>query len=252
MQTIIVLGMHRSGSSIIGGILHSLGVDMGDDAFGSTAYNPTGHFEDKLTVKINNQLLNEAGGSWSDPPDRSKIIEHGISQVDHIKEITSQRIGDFIGYKDPRMALTMDLWLPYLVNPICILCKRDELEIAQSLRTRNGFSIMMGLQIARHYQSEIDGFLERNRNIKVMTVAYRTLCVNPLHEISNIVSFLGIPAGHERLIDASKAVVSRDNIKKQRIIHKLRKAIKSPDRVIPYISERVNIFIKSFTNKKLM
>lgn len=64
MTTVIILGMHRSGTSIIAGVLHTLGVYMGNKFIGAHWSNLLGHFENIEFVRLNDKILKNAGGSW--------------------------------------------------------------------------------------------------------------------------------------------------------------------------------------------
>ena len=45
---IIVLGMHRSGTSMLTGLLDQININLGDDLMESTKYNFKGYFENKI------------------------------------------------------------------------------------------------------------------------------------------------------------------------------------------------------------
>jgi len=63
-KEIIILGMHRSGTSMLSGMLDRLGIDMGDDVVGRQESNPLGHFEDGDLLSLNELILAKAGGSF--------------------------------------------------------------------------------------------------------------------------------------------------------------------------------------------
>ena len=64
-----VIGMHRSGTSAMAGMLSQLGITgpSEDDLIPATSSNTRGHFESKLLTRIDNQLLRLCGGTWSAP-----------------------------------------------------------------------------------------------------------------------------------------------------------------------------------------
>ena len=68
IRTFVVLGMHRSGTSLTAGGLEKIGIDMGDNQLGANQWNPLGHFENVDFVGLNDRILNTAGGNWLDPP----------------------------------------------------------------------------------------------------------------------------------------------------------------------------------------
>lgn len=64
---IVVMGFHRSGTSLAAKILHTLGVVMGDDEgkgmlIGEAVENPGGYYEDEDIIDLNARLMTRAGG----------------------------------------------------------------------------------------------------------------------------------------------------------------------------------------------
>lgn len=65
---ILVLGMHRSGTSALAGLFNRLGVALPEgDLIGASKSNPSGHFEPEEVVRIHDRILSETGSGWSDP-----------------------------------------------------------------------------------------------------------------------------------------------------------------------------------------
>src|SRR5258706_8380174 len=68
---ICVLGMHRSGTSLLARILNLLGVDLGPAEVLTTepiAHNPKGYWEHHEITAISDAILKRYGGSWDEPP----------------------------------------------------------------------------------------------------------------------------------------------------------------------------------------
>ena len=76
MTTIIVTGMHRSGTSMVAGILKLCGVYFGDNLLHPQQENPKGFFEDLEFLEINKEILACSGGSWFEPPNELKINQN--------------------------------------------------------------------------------------------------------------------------------------------------------------------------------
>ena len=55
---VFVLGNHRCGSSCMAGVLHKMGINMGDVMLGAHSSNPLSHFEDMGFVLINDTMVN--------------------------------------------------------------------------------------------------------------------------------------------------------------------------------------------------
>jgi hypothetical protein len=167
MKTIVVLGMHRSSTSLIARTLNKE-VHMGDKLLKNQPDNPKGHYENIEALKINKQILQDAGGDWYDPPERDKIIEVGLKYTDDIKELVSQEIKfaksknmQSWGFKDPRTVLTIDVWHEHLPNPQFIVCYRNALDVARSLQKRNGISLDKGVSLTNEYNRRISEFISR-------------------------------------------------------------------------------------------
>lgn len=149
-QAVIVLGMHRSGTSAITRVLNLLGVDLGYPLIGGVeGNNRFGFWEHARAVEINNQLLSDLGRSWHDvrplPSDWMSI---------RATRDASERIHGFIqdnfensalwGLKDPRLCLLSKIWIEAVeqegfdVLPIVIL--RHPEEVADSLLARDGLT----------------------------------------------------------------------------------------------------------------
>lgn len=106
---IIVLGMHRSGTSLVAGLLHRLGVFMGSDF--PTDDSPWCHYEDPLFVSLNQQLLSSAGGSWRNPPALESLWRSSHAYNEQIQRLIRDRsTHDHWGWKDPRTCLTIPIW----------------------------------------------------------------------------------------------------------------------------------------------
>lgn len=160
MKTIIVLGMHRSATSLVAQGLFSSGVFMGDRLMGSSPGNPQGHFEDMRFVNLNDSILAEAGGSWDNPPPEFEILQAGEKMCGRIAFLVkaSQR-APLWGWKDPRTTLTVKCYLPFLSNPIFVPCFRDPADIAASLHKRDGTPIERGVALANEYNKRLLSFL---------------------------------------------------------------------------------------------
>lgn len=157
-KTFIVLGMHRSATSLVAGGLKKMDINMGKKLLGADKSNPFGHFEDRVFMKLNTKILEQAGGSWDNPPSETNIIEAGKELSGEIRELTNKQ--GLWGWKDPRTTLTIKCYLPYLENPHFICCFRKPLEVAKSLQKREGWSIDKGIELTKEYNKRLLRFLE--------------------------------------------------------------------------------------------
>lgn len=159
MKTFVILGMHRSATSLVAkGLANE--IDMGSK-FEPAPDNPKGHWENWDFVNLNDRILAAAGGSWDNPPSRMHIL--GVEQQfsEEIKTLVGSfnAKGEDWGFKDPRTSLTVELYSKYLVNPHFIAIFRNPEDIAMSLQKRNGFSLEKGYLLAHEYNDRIIQFL---------------------------------------------------------------------------------------------
>ncbi|MGR0185210.1 hypothetical protein [Azospirillum aestuarii] len=147
----IVLGMHRSSTSLTAGALHRLGIDMTDGDLAADEFNKGGYYERFHLVELHDRFLESLGsrwdslsplapGWWRDPPAlalRNRIVDRLRTELPH----SPQRLW---GLKDPRLMRLLPLWLDVCVDldlePRIILVTRTPDEVAASLARRDNMS----------------------------------------------------------------------------------------------------------------
>ena len=161
MKTFVVLGMHRSATSLCAKGLHEAGVHMGTDLLGAIPSNPFGHYENRAFVQLNDVILSAAGGSWDNPPPEKDIVKAGMTLRTRIREtIERESAGQELwGWKDPRTTLTIKCYWDYLVNPHIFACFRHPVSVAKSLAKRDGFSLAEGVRLAAEYNTRLLDFM---------------------------------------------------------------------------------------------
>ena len=145
--TVVVLGMHRSGTSCLAGLLQEAGVDFGDVPTRSIA-NARGSREDGDVVRLNDDVLAYSGGSWDEPPETLKWSMDMMS-VRH--EIVTRPRWKTWGFKDPRTLLTLPFWEEGLTEPRFIGTVRHPFAVAKSLEKARGIDPKYGLKLWTRY-----------------------------------------------------------------------------------------------------
>ena len=162
-KCIIVLGMHRSATSLIAKSLSLAGVNMGNSMLPADAGNPEGYYEDSDFLNMNKFLLASAGGSWDHPPLKRKIAELANDKyiTEEIKKLieTKSAPGKLWGWKEPRTVLTIRLYHKHLKDPIYITAHRKVAAIARSLALRNGINNSQATALAVEYNKRLTSFL---------------------------------------------------------------------------------------------
>ncbi|MFM8413713.1 MAG: glycosyltransferase [Planctomycetota bacterium] len=144
-RCILVLGMHRSGTSALAGVLDLLGAQPPRETMPPAADNPRGYWEAPRIARLNNRLLASAGTRWND--------EAGIPEawfLDPARDADRAEAArilaeEFPGHdtfvlKDPRICRLLPFWRMVLgeagIEPHVILVFRDPAEVARSLAAR--------------------------------------------------------------------------------------------------------------------
>ncbi len=168
MKTFIVLGMHRSATSLVARGLVEAGVHMGEKQLGFHSSNPWGHYEDVDFISMSDRLLTAAGGSWDKPPLEDSILGLASEWGPRIKDFIEGKMREPLwGWKDPRTVLTIPLFLPYLVNPHFITCFRNPQDVAISLARRDrAMTRKKALALAKIYNDRLLRFLSGWMNDK--------------------------------------------------------------------------------------
>ena len=164
---LLVLGMHRSGTSALTRVLNLLGASLGDDLMPPGDDNPLGFWEHQGIVSVHEALLVALERRWDDPrpmPDDWLESEPAREAGEAIAAILRR---DFAGVplwavKDPRLCRLMPLWRRVLadlaIEPRVLLVSRHPQEVAGSLLRRDGLPIAIGeLLWARYLLDAVRG-----------------------------------------------------------------------------------------------
>ncbi len=144
---IFVLGMHRSGTSLLTRVLNLLGCALPGNLLGAHESNPTGHWESLDAIEINDTLLAALGRRWDD------VRELPVDWLDRPEtELARQRIRVLLErefsarplwvLKEPRLCRLAPIWLEAAValgmETRVIVPVRHPGEVGYSLARRNG------------------------------------------------------------------------------------------------------------------
>ncbi|WP_193603591.1 hypothetical protein [Pseudomonas fluorescens] len=147
-NVVIVLGMHRSGTSAIAAGLEQLGLTMGSSLYQGDEWNPKGYFEERQVVEFNNRLLTSLDRRWDSPlPPELVGGDRWQEYIDEAVELVQGLFGEAPawGFKDPRMCQLAPFWgevfVQLEVKPQLMMVVRDPAEVAHSLARRDGISV---------------------------------------------------------------------------------------------------------------
>ena len=181
---VLVLGMHRSGTSALTGVLKRLGVDLGSNLGAPQPDNPTGFFEHMDIVQLHDEILMTLGTSWDDP----RSLPDGWLHDPRIGAFRDQLVSiirrDFSrsrlwGIKDPRLCRLLPLWLELFdelnIHAKAILIARDPSEVSASLQKRNATDYEQATMLWLSYVLSSE---RHSRNLTRTIVLYDDLLSN--------------------------------------------------------------------------
>ena len=194
----MVLGMHRSGTSMLSGLLvTSCGYNVGDHLIHSAADNEKGFFERVDIVLQNDEFMRKQHSHWA-----ANVINYDWEQALKDKE---DGTADFQQYgkpgleflnnpanspwlqKDPRMCITLKTWLKLLNNePAIVFTYRHPLEVAMSLRGRehhSDFSLEQGLRLWIVYNMRA---IQNSKGLCIVRSSNDKILANPMFEVQRI------------------------------------------------------------------
>jgi hypothetical protein len=130
-KTIVaVLGMHRSGTSAVAGMLADHGVEFGPVRL-RARFNQRGNRELPELNELHEAILERTGGAWWSPPAEVRVRSRDRGRRNRILAGIG---GETIGVKDPRMLVCPDLWRDLDLKPIGVI--RNPVAVRESLALR--------------------------------------------------------------------------------------------------------------------
>jgi hypothetical protein len=159
-QGMLVLGMHRSGTSALTRVLGLCGAALPRHNSDAASSNALGFWEPQAIVDAHDRFLGQAGTRWdaiADYPSEMFASETAAACRRVLTDLARREYGDaplFI-LKDPRVSRLMPLWRPVLdelgVEPRIVIMVRNPLEIAGSMKRRDGWGEHRTLMVWLRY-----------------------------------------------------------------------------------------------------
>jgi glycosyltransferase involved in cell wall biosynthesis len=200
---ILVLGMHRSGTSAVTRVLSLLGASLPKNILGAGPGNETGHWEPTRLVQYHEQLLAELGSAWHDwspldfaglTPGRRQHIKHDIAAIIQDEYLDA----DLIVVKDPRICRFAEFFAETLddrqIETTAIIALRNPLDVINSLMARkalwpqdHGRLDAALLWLAHMMESE-----RAARALPHAILSYEVLLGNPVEAIKTALNYANL------------------------------------------------------------
>ena len=201
-RVIVVIGMHRSGTSLVTRGLGALGVQLGDNLSADAAPdNAKGHWEDRDILELNERLMTTLALQWDvvgaaddalmAAPSLAPLVEQARSLVQ------AKTAGNVAwAFKDPRTARLWPFWRRVFAEaggakPDFVWVIRHPLAVAQSLARRDGFSPLKSHLLWLRHHSIPFADIAASRHV---VVDYDRMLSQPRVELRRIAGALTLEA----------------------------------------------------------
>lgn len=221
---VILLGMHRSGTSLCSHILSTLGVNMADE-IGVGVGNDDGHWErweivafhDRILALFNRDYLGPLhdlplpAAWWADP----KVAEIRHEMAAFIKPRIAQGL---FGFKDPRTLRLLPVWQQLFeeleLTPRFVMSLRNPAQVARSLYARDGLYLTAGEHRWLVYMVD---FFRYAGNEDVCVLQYDDWFTDPVATAKRLLDFLGLTWRQSRSdLEAMLAGVIKPQLRHER------------------------------------
>jgi O-antigen biosynthesis protein len=219
-KIVLILGMHRSGTSVFSAATQELGFHLGSELLEPSAENMKGFFENARIVDFNDRLLTRLGGRWDNPlfdgPQALTAIPAEALRPWEIEaaELLDEQFGahTMLAIKDPRLCQLLPFWHAVLreqgFSPADILhvhVNRHPVSMAMSQRKRvldTPAYYFLGsdpLQTVCLWMSLLDQALQAIRGSKACFFFYEDMLLDPAAVLEQLAQFLEVPLPEKTL-----------------------------------------------------
>ena len=201
---VIVLGMHRGGTSLVTRALGVLGIDLGNNLMPGAADNTKGFWEDLDVVAVNEAVLQALGSRWDSlaPIRHEELMSLGLSDLAlRATEILQAKLAPcgLFAMKDPRTARLLPFWhmigdrLGVRVSHVIV--GRHPLSVVHSLSRRQDFDSTKGHLL---WLESMVGALHWTQGMARVVVDYDRMIENPQRELARLAAALDLPFPADR------------------------------------------------------
>ena len=241
---VIVLGMHRSGTSAVTRLVNLLGADVGpEDDLVHDFDNPAGHWESRSLVAANDRILSVLGRSWDFPPRLAPGWEHTEDMQALVPELATTfaavyRSGLWV-WKDPRTCLTLPLWRQVLGDaPRIVYVQRDPAAVVHSVFRRDGVPRLYATGLWHRY---VHAALGGADGLRVVCVRFEDVLADPATSVDLLadgLATLGVALTGDRAAAAASIGADPGAAVSAPVVRHLTSGVDGVVRGLPAVSSR--------------
>jgi len=202
-RAVLILGMHRSGTSALSRSLQALGVYLGNNFLEDQPDNPTGYWEDKGIYQLNERALSVCGVRWEDV----SLIDDSKWSQPELQALGSEA-ADYVrasfgghplwGFKDPRFVRLLPFWQPIFqslgVDASYVIAIRNPRSVSISLFDRQGMDQIAARMLWLVYMVP---YLHMLKGKPFVVTDYDVLMADPHRQLERIARALNLPLKEE-------------------------------------------------------
>ena len=193
-QAIVVLGMHRSGTSLLAKAMEIFGYNFPENLMQPNEDNPLGFWEDIDIVALNESLLSINQVSWDVPLDPGSY-NFPNDFKDRARRVLEKKFSgrSRLIIKDPRISILLNFWSEQFkvldVQVKYVVSYRNPFSVASSLQFRDGIDLRAGLLLNYFYNRSIIEFFPEN----LFVVDYFSFLEGPSEVMARLAQYLNLP-----------------------------------------------------------
>ncbi len=200
----VILGMHKSGTTLVSQILQHSGINMGESIDASISYDQGNKYERRSTRILNGEILGCNGMEIIDlvAPDTPQLTEEQRGRMREIIQNCNEQYMDW-GFKDPRTCLVYPLWAAELPEHKIIVVYRSPAELWLRFRPvhvrnryRDPFVAWKLMQRWCEHNVNIVNYLQ-NTQMDFLVLEYQRL-MSTQEEFYRLQEFVGIELNDRR------------------------------------------------------
>ncbi|PJB55109.1 MAG: hypothetical protein CO098_18110 [Bacteroidetes bacterium CG_4_9_14_3_um_filter_41_19] len=214
---ILIMGMHRSGTSAVSGCINMLGYKLGAHIVPPGEPNEKGYFENNAINRFNEGLLDLLNARWHDTlhiPDEWWMDERVKNEQTKLAKILADEFGEDTKFiiKDPRISILLPFYLDVFsvlnISLKVIISFRNPFEVAASLKKRDNLSFSKSLLLWMDANLKAERF---SRSLPRLFLDYTSLVNDPVSTILQINTKLNlnVEITKEQIADLSSYVETR-------------------------------------------
>jgi hypothetical protein len=212
-DAVIIVGMHRSGTSLLANTIHELGFYV-EDTTESDRFNAAGYWENQEVADLNDSILDALGGEGPFLPPIPEGWERdgrfrGFS--DHARRILDRfSLHRRWACKNPNFCVTLPLWKPLLRQKTAyILCVRDPVSVATSLRERDLIPRSIGVRFWERYNTYA---LVNTAGLRRLVINYDDMIERFESQSRALARFLGVEP-HEQVASPASSKLRHHSLR---------------------------------------